>query len=118
VPEQARVARTFVAGVLGESRVRADVALLLASGLVTSSVRRSGPAVPGGAVTVAAGDEAVRVEVTDRCGDGVPVLPSAVPADEEAEGSRGLWLADALSARRRYQRSGGLETTWFELGQG
>jgi hypothetical protein len=69
-------------------------------------------------VTVVAGDEVVRVEVTDRCGDGVPVLPSAAaPADGEAEGSRGLWLVDALSARWGYQRGGGLATTWFELGQ-
>jgi hypothetical protein len=43
-------------------------------------------------VTLAAGDEVVRVEVTDRIGDGVPVLPSVA---ESAEGSRGLWLVDA-----------------------
>lgn len=35
------------------------------------------------------------------------------PADGEAEGSRGLWLVDALSARWGYQRGGGLATTWF-----
>jgi hypothetical protein len=62
---------------------------------VTNSVRHSGSAAVGGVVTVtaAAGDEIVRVEVTDRCGDGVPVLPSAAPADDEAEGSRdcGWW---------------------------
>jgi hypothetical protein len=34
------------------------------------------------------------------------------------EGSRGLWLVDALSARWGYERDGGLATTWFELGQG
>jgi anti-sigma regulatory factor (Ser/Thr protein kinase) len=117
VPGQVRVARAFVAGVLGESHVHADVALLLASELVTNSVRHSGSAVPGGVVTVtvAAGNQVVRVEVTDRCGDGVPVLSSAAPADGEAEGSRGLWLVDALSARWGYQRGGGLATTWFEL---
>lgn len=59
-------------------------------------------------VAVTARDEVIRVEVTDRCGDGVPVLPSAAPADGEAEGSRGLWLVDALSARWGYQRGGGL----------
>jgi anti-sigma regulatory factor (Ser/Thr protein kinase) len=117
VPEQARAARDFVARSLGKSRVDSDLVLLLASELVTNSVLHSGSAVPGGVVTVtvAAGDEVVRVEVTDRCGDGVPVLPSAVPADGEAEGSRGLWLVDALSARWGYERDGRLATTWFEL---
>jgi hypothetical protein len=47
-----------------------------------------------------------------------PVLPAAAPADDAAEGSRGLWLVDALSARWGYERGGGLATTWFELGQG
>jgi len=117
VPEQVRAARDFVARALGESRVDSDLALLLASELVTNSVRHSGSAAPGGVVTVtvAAGDEVVRVEVTDRCGDGVPVLPSAAPADGEAEDNRGLWLVDALSARWGYERGGGLATTWFEL---
>jgi anti-sigma regulatory factor (Ser/Thr protein kinase) len=117
VPEQVRVARAFVAGVLGESHPHADVALLLASELVTNSVRHSGSAVPGGfvTVTVAAGDDGVRVEVTDRSGDGVPVLQSADRG--EAEGSRGMRLVDALAARWGYQRGGGLATTWFELAQ-
>jgi anti-sigma regulatory factor (Ser/Thr protein kinase) len=119
VPEQVRAVRVFVARVLGESHAHVDLALLLSSELVTNSVRHSGSAVPGGVVTVtvAAGEKVVRVEVTDRIGDGVPVLPSAAPADDEAEGSRGLWLVDALSARWGYQRGGGLATTWFELGQ-
>jgi hypothetical protein len=39
---------------------------------------------------VAAGDKVVRVELTDRCGDGVPVLQSAAPADGETKGNRGL----------------------------
>ena len=88
--------RAGLAGVAGRGgrRLDADVALLLYSELVTNSVRHSGSAVPGGVVTVtvaAAATGIVRVEVTDRIGDGVPVLPSA-PADGEAEGSRGLWL--------------------------
>jgi hypothetical protein len=90
----------------------------LASGL--PELLHSGSAVPRGVVTVtvAVGDEVIRVEVTDRCGGSVPVLPAAAPADDEAEGSRGLWLVDALSARWGYERDGGLATTWFELGQG
>lgn len=58
VPEQVRVARAFVGEVLGESHPHIDVAVLLASELVTNSVRHSGPAVPGSLVkvVVAAGD--------------------------------------------------------------
>lgn len=120
VPGQVRVARDFVAGALGKSRVDRDLVLLLASELVTNSVRHSGSAAPGGVVTVtvAVGEQVVRVEVADRIGARVPVLPSAVaPADGEAEGNRGLWLVDALAVRWGYERGGGLATTWFELGR-
>jgi anti-sigma regulatory factor (Ser/Thr protein kinase) len=114
LPEQVRVVRAFVAGVLGQYHPHADVALLLASELMTNSVRHGGSAVPGGlvTVTVAACSKGVRIEVTERSGDGVPVLK---PADGggEAEGSRGLLLVDALAARWGYQRGGGLATTWF-----
>jgi hypothetical protein len=57
--------------------------------VVTNSVRHSGSAVPGGlvTVTVTAGDQAVRVEVTDRSAGRVPVLLPA--AGDQAEGSRG-----------------------------
>jgi anti-sigma regulatory factor (Ser/Thr protein kinase) len=118
VPEQVRVARAFVAGVLRESHTHAEAALLLVSELVTNSVRYSGSAVPGGVVkvTVEVGDETVRVEVTDRCGDSVPVLPSAVPADAEAEGSRGLWLVDALCGVVGGRLSGGLVQSVGESG--
>jgi anti-sigma regulatory factor (Ser/Thr protein kinase) len=80
-------------------------ALLLASELVANSVEHSGSAVAGGVVTVivAVGDKVVRVEVTDRSGDGIPVLR---PAFGAAGGSVG------------YQRGGGLATIWFELALG
>lgn len=82
--------------------------------LVTNSVLHSGSAVPGGLlmVTVAAGEEIVRVEVTDRCGDGVPRL-SVV--DGDAEGSRGIRLVEERAARWGYERGGGQATTWFEI---
>ena len=117
LPEQVRVARAFVAGMLGPSHGYADVATLLASELVTNSVRHSGSAVPGGlvTVTVTTRGEDVRVEVTDCGRDGVPVLG---PAAGAAEGSRGLRLVEALARRWGYERGGGLAMTWFELGQG
>jgi anti-sigma regulatory factor (Ser/Thr protein kinase) len=117
VPGQVGLVRGFVAWVLGESHPDTDVAVLLASELVTNSVLHSGSAVPGGTVTVtvAASECGIRVEVTDRSGTGTPVLLPAVPADGEAEGNRGMRLVDTLAARWGYRRGGGLTTTWFEL---
>jgi anti-sigma regulatory factor (Ser/Thr protein kinase) len=117
VPGQVGLARAFVAWMLGGSHPDADVAVLLASELVTNSVLHSGSAVAGGVVTVAVavGGRAVRVEVTDRSGDGAPVLLPAASVDGEAEGSRGMRLVDTLAARWGYCRGGGFTTTWFEL---
>ena len=117
LPEQVRVARGFVAGVLGPSYGHADVAVLLASELVTNSVRHGGSAVPGGLVTVTVmtRGEGVRVEVADCGAGGVPV-PG--PAACEAEGGRGLRLVEALADRWGYERGGGRAVTWFELGLG
>jgi anti-sigma regulatory factor (Ser/Thr protein kinase) len=83
--------------------------VLLASELVTNSVRHSGSAIPGGLVTVAVtvGEGGVRVEVTDHSGDGAPVLTSAAIADSDAEGSRRMGFVDACATRRGYQRGGG-----------
>jgi hypothetical protein len=48
-------------------------------------------------VTVAAGDKVVRVEVTDQSGDDVPILPSAAPAEGEAEGAQAATGGRAVS---------------------
>jgi anti-sigma regulatory factor (Ser/Thr protein kinase) len=115
VPQRVRLARAFVAAVLGDSHPCNDLAVLLASELVTNSVRHGGSAVPGGLVTVAVAICAggVRVEVTDRSGDGAPVLLPAAFADGEAEGSRGMRLVDTLAARWGYWRGSGSTTTWY-----
>jgi two-component sensor histidine kinase len=103
-----------VGRVLGPSHPRGDVAVLLASEIVTNSPLHGGSAVPGEAVmvTVVTGDAGVRVEVTGRKADGVPVLRRP---DDEAEGSRGLRLVEELAVRWGYERGGGQATTWFEL---
>ena len=113
-PEEVRVARAFVGRVLGLPHPCAEAAVLLASELVSNSVQHSGSAVPGGLVTVTveAREDYVRVEVTDRGGDGGPVL---LAADDEAEGYRGMQLVEALAARWGYERGGGQAKTWFEL---
>jgi hypothetical protein len=101
-PDQVREARAFVGRLLGPSHPCGDVAVLLASEMVTNSLLHgSGEAVT---VTVVVSDAGVRVEVTGRKGDGVPVLRWP---DEEAEGSRGLRLVAELAVRWGYERGGG-----------
>ena len=113
-PDRVREARAFVGRVLGPSHPSGEVAVLLASELVTNAVRHGGSGMPGEAVTVtvATGDAGVRVEVTDRKVDSVPVLR---PSDAGAEGSRGLRLVEDLAVRWGYERGGDQATIWFEL---
>jgi anti-sigma regulatory factor (Ser/Thr protein kinase) len=113
-PDQVREARAFVFRLLGPSHPCGNVAVLLASEMVTNSLRHGGSAGPGEAVTVTVvvWDAGVRVEVTGRRADSVPVLR---PSDEEAEGGRGLRLVEDLAVRWGYERGGGQATTWFEI---
>jgi anti-sigma regulatory factor (Ser/Thr protein kinase) len=97
-PERVVVARAFAAAVLGQRHPQGETAVLLLSELVTNSVRHSGSGLPGQTVTVTvlSAGEFIRVEVTDRSGATVPALR---PGNCDAEGSRGLYLVDALAAR-------------------
>jgi anti-sigma regulatory factor (Ser/Thr protein kinase) len=112
--DQVREARALVSRLLGPSHPCRDVAVLLTSEVVTNTLLHGGSTGPGEAVTVtvALSDARVRVEVTGRKADGVPVLRRP---DDEAEGSRGLRLVEDLSDRWGYERGGGQATTWFEL---
>jgi anti-sigma regulatory factor (Ser/Thr protein kinase) len=113
--ERARAARAFVSEVLGSGHPYGDAAVLLVSEIFGNSVRHSSSAAPGETVTVAviAGGGIVRVEVTDRAGPGTPELR---PADDDAEGGRGLQLVAGLAARWGWRRRrGGRLVTWFEL---
>ena len=108
--ERARVARSFVSGVLGPGHRCGDDAALLVSELFGNSLQHGGSSAPGETVTVAvrAGDGIVRVEVTGRSGPGVP---EPRPAGGDAEGGRGLQLVDRLAARWSWRRRGGQTVT-------
>lgn len=112
--ERARAARAFVSEVLGSGHPCGDVAILLVSEVFSNSVRYSGSVAPGETVTVAviAGEDIVRVEVTDRAG---PETPERRPEGRDAEGGRGLQLVAALAARWGWRRRGGRIVTWFEI---
>lgn len=103
--------------VLGPGHPCEADAVLLASELFGNSIRHSNSGLPGETVTVSvttcAG--AVRVEVADRSGPGVPELRS-VGAD--AEGGRGLGLVAGLATRWGWRRRGTRTITWFEVRHG
>lgn len=115
--EWARVVRTFVAAVLGPAHPCGDDAVLLASELFGNSVRHSNSALPGQTVTVTvtACARAIRVEVIDRSGPGVPRLCLAAG---DAEAGRGLALVARLATRWGWQRWGGRTVTWFVVRPG
>ena len=112
--ERARVVRAFVGAVLGPGHPCGEDAVLLASELFGNSLRHSGSGLPGETVTVTvtARAGAVRVEVADRSGPGVPELR---PAGDDAEDGRGLGIVAGLAARWGWRRRGGRTVTWFEL---
>jgi serine/threonine-protein kinase RsbW len=112
--ERARLVRAFVGAVLGPGHPCGEEAVLLASELFGNSVRHSRSALPGETVTVTvtARTGAVRVEVTDRSGPGVPELR---PVGDEAEGGRGLEIVAGLAARWGWRRRGGRTVTWFVI---
>ena len=112
--ERARVARSFVEGVLGPGHPCGDVAALLVGELFSNSLRHSSSGAPGETVTVAVktADDVIRVEVTDLSGPGVP---APRPAGSDAEHGRGLHLVARLAVRWGWRRRGGRTVTWFEI---
>jgi anti-sigma regulatory factor (Ser/Thr protein kinase) len=110
--ERARVARALLAAVLGPGYPSTDVAVLLVSEIFGNSVRHSRSGDPGEMITVAVKvtGSAVRVEVTDLRGPGVPEL---VPTGGDEEGGRGLQLVAGLATRWRWRRRGERTVTWF-----
>jgi anti-sigma regulatory factor (Ser/Thr protein kinase) len=112
--ERARAVRAFVSAVLGPGHPCGNDAALLASELFGNSVRHSSSGLPGQTVTVtvAACAGAVRVEVSDRSGPGVPQLRAAA---DDAETGRGLGLVAGLATAWGWGRRGGRTVTWFEM---
>lgn len=112
--DRARVARAFVAAVLGPGHPSTEDAVLLVSEMFGNSVGHSRSGDPGETITVAVKvtEDVVRVEVTDRSGPGGPELNSA---GRDEEGGRGLQLVAGLATRWGWRRRGGRTITWFEI---
>ncbi|MEU4836022.1 ATP-binding protein [Streptosporangium sp. NPDC023615] len=130
--DQVRLARNFVAELLGDGHPLLDDAVLLTSELATNAVEHS--TIPdethrppvlgeGGAgaddrpgefvVTVAFVPHGVLVTVQDAGALGVPCTRDAGPA---ATGGRGLMLVNELATRWGFHRDATGTVIWFELG--
>ena len=122
-PEHVQAARQFTDLVLRtHGRDDDGIASLLASELITNSLRHGRSGRPGGTVTILViitpGE--ILIGVTDDGGPGEPVMhPEGKDGDDgEAESGRGLHLVDRLSAGWGHFRQGHQLTTWFTLRTG
>ena len=115
VPTSVTAARHFVAASLARwgHGEQAQVAVLLASELVTNAIVHGGPHGPSDeiAVTVNSSAGLARIEVRD----GSRGTPKLVDKELDSESGRGLLLIDALSSRWGFARSGHGKTVWFEI---
>jgi anti-sigma regulatory factor (Ser/Thr protein kinase) len=111
-PTSVGVAREFVrAAVVAGGFEEADTfsALLLTSELVTNAVLHAGTDLEVG---LDVGDDAIRVEVTDR-GAGYPLVERA---GLDAEQGRGLMIVSRLASRWGVAVKPDRKAVWFELG--
>jgi len=116
-PEQVSQARSFVAGLAGQSACgagAADTAALLTSELVTNAMLHTSSGIAGGTVTIVVvdGSDGLMVEVID---DGAPDHGPEVQGDRYASHGHGLFLVEQLAARWGYLRDGAGTTVWFQL---
>ena len=113
-PEHVCEARAFVAKALGERNPLADVAVLLASELVTNAVLHSKSRDAGGmvAVMVIEMPGGIRVEVADGGSEqSIPVVKSDVFMSD----GHGLFLVQTLADHWGYVRDEVGTTVWFWL---
>lgn len=116
-PEQVSQARSFVAGLAGQSACgagAADTAALLTSELVTNAMLHTNSGTADGTVTIVVVDVAdgLMVEVID---DGAPDHGPEVQGDRYAAHGHGLFLVEQLAARWGYLRDVAGTTVWFQL---
>jgi anti-sigma regulatory factor (Ser/Thr protein kinase) len=112
--EHVSEARAFVAKFLGEDHPSAEVAVLLASEVVTNAVLHSDSRCTGGTVRVVVVDSAngILVKVAD---DGSRRSAPVVKADIHSAEGRGLFLVQQLAAAWGYLQDEAGRTVWFRL---
>jgi anti-sigma regulatory factor (Ser/Thr protein kinase) len=113
-PEMVAAARSFVANALGEADPATDVAVLLASEIVTNAVLHSNSRRAGGTVTITAVETGggVRIEVAD---EGSERSIPEVKAHGCGSGGHGLLLVQTLADQWGYLRDESGTMVWFWL---
>jgi anti-sigma regulatory factor (Ser/Thr protein kinase) len=116
-PEHVSEARSFVVKTLGEDEPATEVAVLLASEVVTNAVLHTNSRLPGGTVSIAIFEigGGVRIEVSD---DGSRASAPVVKGDGCARGGHGLFLVQSLANEWGYTRDELGTTVWFSLTRG
>jgi anti-sigma regulatory factor (Ser/Thr protein kinase) len=116
-PEMVGAARSFVAKALGEADPATEVAVLLASEVVTNAVLHSNSRRAGGTVTITAVEMAggVRIEVAD---EGSERSIPEVKGHGCVSRGHGLLLVQTLAERWGYLRGELGTTVWFWLVRG
>jgi anti-sigma regulatory factor (Ser/Thr protein kinase) len=116
-PEMVGAARSFVATALGEADPATDVAVLLASEVVTNAVLHSNSRRAGGTVTITAVETGggARIEVAD---EGSERSIPEVKGHGCVSGGHGLLLVETLSDQWGYLRDESGTTVWFWLVRG
>jgi anti-sigma regulatory factor (Ser/Thr protein kinase) len=115
--EMVGAARSFVAKALGEADPATDVAVLLASEIVTNAVLHSNSRRAGGTVTITAVEvgRGLRIEVAD---EGSQRSIPEVKRRGCVSGGHGLLLVQTLADQWGYSRDEGGTTVWFWLVRG
>jgi anti-sigma regulatory factor (Ser/Thr protein kinase) len=116
-PEMVGAARSFVATALGQADPATDVAVLLASEVVTNAVLHSNSRRAGGTVTITAVEAGggARIEVAD---EGSERSIPEVKGPGCVSGGHGLLLVQTLADRWGYVRDESGTTVWFWLVRG
>jgi anti-sigma regulatory factor (Ser/Thr protein kinase) len=116
-PEMVSAARSFVAKALGEADPATDVAVLLASEIVTNAVLHSNSRRAGGTVAITAVEmgAGVRIDVAD---EGSERSIPEVKGHGCVSGGHGLLLVQTLADQWGYLRDEFGTTVWFWLVRG
>ncbi|HEX3921127.1 MAG TPA: ATP-binding protein [Streptosporangiaceae bacterium] len=116
-PQHVSEARAFVTKALGEDDPATEMAVLLASEVVTNAVLHTNSRRPGGTASIAIFETGggVRIEVSD---EGSEASAPVVKGEGCVSGGHGLFLVQTLASQWGFTRDELGTTVWFWLARG